>query len=118
MMNYEFYPLLTLFIIIGQNIVKRIWQFEVHTPFCHRVNEGDGTGLKIETVTAMAIEFVAEDGTAEAVLVGAVHAQLMGAPGVWPEGEEGETFPGPSCRRGTDTTKELVSILFSPYRGS
>ena len=83
MMNYEFYPLLTLFIIIGQNIVKRIWQFEVHTPFCHRVNEGDGTGLKIETVTAMAIELVAEDGTAEAVLVGAVHAQLVGAPCLW-----------------------------------
>jgi hypothetical protein len=59
------------------------------------VDEGDGLSLEIETVSLRAIEFIALDGTAEAVGMGAVHAELVGTAGMGPEGEEGEPPPAP-----------------------
>ena len=55
------------------------------------MDETDGLGLEIEAVCLCAIEFVAHDGTAEAVGVGAVHPELVRTSGMGPEGKESVT---------------------------
>ncbi len=73
-------------------IQSELWgKFEVHLLACDGMDEGNGLRLEIETVSLRAIEFIAFDGTAEAVGMGAVHSQLMRAAGVGPEGEESVT---------------------------
>ena len=44
-------------------------------------------GMQVETVGLLAIELVAQDGTAETVGVGTVHTQLVGATRVGIEGD-------------------------------
>jgi hypothetical protein len=75
--------------LIRKNISERIGQFEVHPLARCGVYEGDGLCLEIQTVSLPAIEFIAEDWTAETLGMGAVHAKLMGPSSVWPKGKEG-----------------------------
>ena len=68
-----------------------------------RMNETDGLRLEIETVCLCAIEFVALDGTAKTVGMGAVHPKLVCTAGVGPKSEERPT-PSPSPREGSLVT--------------
>ena len=68
-----------------------------------RMNETDGLRLEIETVSLCAIEFIAHDGTAKTVWVGAVHTELVRTAGVGPKSEERPT-PSPSPREGSLVT--------------
>ena len=78
----------------------------MHLFACGRMNEADGLCLEIETVCLCAIEFVAHDGTAEAVGVGAVHPELVRTTSVGPEGEEREIAVG-AGERGRGGTRIL-----------
>ena len=63
----------------------------MHLLACDGMDERDGLCLKIETISLCAIEFIAFDGTAEAVGMGAVHPELVRTAGVGPESEESVT---------------------------
>ena len=52
---------------------KGIGQLKVHALARGGMFKGDGLRLEIETVGLCAIEFIAQDGTAKAVGVGAMH---------------------------------------------
>ena len=78
----------------------------MHFLACDGMDEGDGLGLEIETVSLRAIEFIAHDGTAEAVGVGAVHPELVRTTSVGPEGKEREIAVG-AGERGREGTRIL-----------
>ena len=63
---------------------ERTGELEVHPLARDGMFEGDGLCLEIQAVGLLAVELVAEDGTAETVGVGAMHAQLMGSAGMGP----------------------------------
>ena len=68
-------------------IQSELWgEFEVHLLAGDGMDEADGLGLEIETVSLRAIELVTHDGATQAVGVGTVYAQLMGTPGLRVEG--------------------------------
>ena len=56
----------------------------MHFLACDGMDEGDGLGLEIETVSLRAIEFIAHDGTTEALLMGTVHPELVRSASVGP----------------------------------
>ena len=62
----------------------------MHLLACCGMEERDGLRLEIETVSFRAIEFIAHDGTAKTVGMGAVHPELVCTSGMRPEGEERE----------------------------
>ena len=71
-----------------------------------RMNETDGLRLEIETVCLCAIKFIAHDGTAKTVWVGAVHTELVRTAGVGPKSEEREIAVG-AGERGRGGTRIL-----------
>ena len=61
----------------------------MHSLTCNGVGEFYLVAVQTESFGLVAVEFIADDGTAQAIGVGTVHAQLVGASRVGPEGEEG-----------------------------
>ena len=78
----------------------------MHLLACGGMDEADGLRLEIETVCLCAIEFIAHDGTAKTVWVGAVHPELVRTTSVGPEGEEREIAVG-AGERGRGGTRIL-----------
>ena len=60
----------------------------------------------------MAIERIASDGQGETLLMGTVEAQLVGAPGVGMEGDEGAALAGAHDLIGGDGAFALVRVYY------
>lgn len=61
-------------------------QTKGHSLTRHRVGECYSVAVQTEPLTLSSIEFVTDDGTAQAIGVSTVHAQLVGTPRVGIEG--------------------------------
>ena len=59
----------------------------MHSLSCDGMDERDGLRLQIQTVSLVAIKFIAQDGTAETLGVRTVHAQLVGPSRMRPQRE-------------------------------
>ena len=51
------------------------------------MDESDGLGLQLQTISLPAIEFITKNGTAQTIGMGTVHAQLVGPSRMRPKGE-------------------------------
>lgn len=64
------------------------WRDKMHLPFCYGMTEPYLGSVEVEAVSLGAIELVTLDRTTQAVGMGTVDAQLVGAPCLGVEGDE------------------------------